>query len=342
MGDVKDTKEESKAEKICVFGEGTFGMAVGTLFARNGHKVVLLARRENRVKMINEEHKNPDYLKEYTLHDNITATLDAAEALKDAALIVHSIPVQASFDYLRSKKDLIPTDVPIISLSKGIHLENLNFMCHIIEESLERKQPCGFFSGPSFARELMNSQPTGIVVASIDAKVSEKVQQMVSSSVTRVYTTDDVIGVEVGGALKNIYAIAAGISEGMGFGMNTSALIVTRGCSELKKLAVALGARSDTVSGLSGIGDLMLTCFGGASRNKSVGLRLGKGEKLKDILESMGEVAEGVPTAGAALKLLTQHKLSLPLTTAVGEVLAGTKDVAILPELMQLPQKIED
>lgn len=339
---MSEAKKECKSCKVCVFGEGTFGMAVGTLFARKGHKVVLLARKENRVKMINEEHKNPDYLKEFVLHDNITATTDAKEALDGAELIIHAIPVQSSFDYLAAKKDIIPIDIPIVSLSKGIHCENLNFMCHIIEDSLGRNQPTAFFSGPSFARELMTGQPTGVVIASKDAAVAEKVQQMVASPVVRAYTTDDVIGVEVGGALKNIYAIGAGIAEGMGFGMNTSALIVTRGCSELKKLAVALGARPETVNGLSGIGDLMLTCFGGASRNKSVGLRLGKGEKLEAILASMGEVAEGVPTAGAALKLLDKLKLDLPMTRAVGLVLNGTADVSSLQQLMLLPMHNED
>jgi len=337
-----DTSEVQERVKVCVFGEGTFGTAVGTLFARNGHEVVLLARRPHRVDSINSQRKNPDYLKEYTLHENISATTDAAAAIANAALIVHSIPVQASSAYLSDKRDLIPPHVPVVSLSKGIHLTNLNFMCHIIEDALQRKQPCAFFSGPSFARELMDGQPTGIVVASEDAAVAARVQRLVGSSVIRVYTSTDVIGVEVGGALKNIYAIAAGAAEGMGFKLNTAALIITRGCSEMKKLAVALGARPATVSGLSGIGDLMLTCFGGASRNRTVGVRLGKGEKLQDILESMGEVAEGVPTAGAALKLVKQLGLDLPITTTVGEVLEGIKPFSALTDLMQLPLKEED
>jgi len=256
---------------------------------------------------------------------------------------VHSIPVQSSTEFLKSVKDMIPETVPIVSLSKGIHSETLKFMNDVIADALGRKQPMAFLSGPSFARELMEDQPTGLVLASEDEKLVQDLQSMLASGRLRVYTSTDVIGVEVGGALKNIYAIAAGMAEGMGFKLNTAALLVTRGCSEMRKLATTLGAKPQTLSGLSGIGDLMLTCFGPASRNRSVGVRLGKGEKLADILASMPEVAEGVPTAAAAAKLLVKLKLDLPLSQAVADILAGKfTPQQRLGYLMTLPLMPED
>lgn len=314
--------------KVTVFGGGTFGTAVGTVIARQGHDVVILVRRKHRAKAINEEHRNPDYLKEYDLPHNLSATMDPKTALEGTHFIVHSVPVQASPAYLTRLKPFIAPTVPIISLSKGVHLETLSFMNKVIETAMGRKQPAAFVSGPSFARELMEGRPTGLVVASESAALAREVQSMLSSSVTRVYVTNDVVGVEVGGALKNIFAIAAGMAEGLGHKMNTAALIVTRGCHEMNKLALALGAEPRTLSGLAGFGDLMLTCFGGASRNRSVGVRLGQGEKLEDIIESMSEVAEGIITARAAARLAEKLQIDLPFTMAICAVLAEERALA--------------
>jgi len=300
-------------------------------------------RGQKEVESINSSHKNLKYLMEYELPINLDASSDPAEALKDIDVIIHAIPVQASQDFLKSMATLIPANVPIISLSKGIHCDTLQFMFDIINDSLNRKQPSAFLSGPSFARELMDGQPTGLVIASEDEQLATRLGQLFQSDRTKVYTSTDVIGVEVGGALKNVYAIAAGIAEGLGYKLNTAALLVTRGCAEMKKLAIQRGAKEHTLAGLSGIGDLMLTCFGGASRNRSVGVRLGKGEKIDDILNSMSEVAEGVPTVGAVVKLADRYKLELPLARAVAAVLAGNVDIKQrIDNLMRLPVRPED
>jgi glycerol-3-phosphate dehydrogenase (NAD+) len=333
--------------QVVVFGGGTFGTAVGTLFARNGHKVCLMVRREHRCASINESHKNPDYLSEYTLLDNITAVMadDASEILQQAQIIVHAIPVQASQSYLEKIRPYIAPDTPVVSLSKGIHHEKLTFMNQIIADALGKDHPTAFLSGPSFARELMDEQPTGLVCATEPAatKLASTICAMITSKRIRVYVSTDVIGVEVGGALKNVYAIAAGIAHGMGLHKNTAALIVTRGCNEMKKLAVKMGARPSTLAGLSGIGDLMLTCFGGASRNRTVGVRLGKGEKLDDIIASMREVAEGVPTVGAVITLAEKFELDLPVARAVNSILEGEAELlAAMDELMESPAGTED
>jgi len=278
------------------------------------------------------------------LEKNIRASTVPKEALKDVDLIVHAIPVQKTHDFYKSVAEFVPKDVPIVSVSKGIHTDSLEFMIEIIPSCLGRKQPCAFLSGPSFARELMLALPTGIVIAAETEDLAAKVQKYFACHKLRVYTSTDVIGVEVGGALKNIYAIAAGLSEGIGYSYNTASLVVTRGCAEMKKLAVAKGAKENTLAGLSGIGDLMLTCFGPASRNRTVGVRLGKGEQLKYILKSMGEVAEGVPTAAAAVKVAEKYKLDLPLMKSVARCLAGeVKDIMEeIEALMQLPHTPED
>jgi len=218
------------------------------------------------------------------------------------------------------------------------------YMSDLILEVLgEQSPPLVFFSGPSFARELIEQQPSCVVVASRDEKLAEEVQMLFANKSLRVYTTTDVIGVEVGGALKNIFAIGAGMVDGMGFGFNSMAALVTRGCSEMRKLALAMGADAVTIAGLAGIGDLMLTCYGALSRNRTVGYRLGKGESLQEIMDSMSEVAEGVYTTPAAVRLAEKHGLELPIIAAVASVLDGScKPRDAVKKLMERPQTKED
>eukprot|EP00041_Stephanoeca_diplocostata_P016443 m.324016 g.324016 ORF g.324016 m.324016 type:complete len:333 (-) comp20366_c0_seq1:522-1520(-) len=331
--------------RVVVLGAGTFGTAVGTLFARNGHSVTLVTRNEACMNSINNSHRNCDYLQEYTLPENVNASLSAEAAIKEGCdLILHAIPVQASREVLADLQDVITVDIPVVSLSKGIYLEDLTFMCDVIRKALKHPEhPTAFLSGPSFARELMDGQATGLVIASENEPLAQRIQVLLGSDTVRVYTSPDVIGVEVGGAIKNVFAIACGIASGMGFQYNTAAMIITRGCSEMKKLAVALGAKEATLAGLSGIGDLMLTCFGGASRNRTVGVRLGQGEKLDDIIASMNEVAEGVPTANAAAQLAKSVGLELPIIEHVAAIIAGRMAPAeAMTSLMQIPQGPED
>jgi len=232
----------------------------------------------------------------------------------------------------------IPNHVPIINSSKGICTETLKMMNEIIPESLQRHQPMAVISGPSFAKELLSDMPTGFVIASTDEHVTQRVQQLFTSPNVRAYTSDDVVGVEIGGALKNVFAIAAGVASGIGLGLNSKAMLVTRGCSEMTRIAIKIGAKQETLAGLSGIGDLMLTCFGNLSRNQTVGFRLGQGESIKAILDSMSEVAEGVATTPAALKLAQKYRINCPIISSVNQLLSGEMTAKeLVSHLMSLP-----
>lgn len=246
--------------------------------------------------------------------------------------------------FLSNLSNLIPEDVPILSTSKGIYVETQQLMCEVIPDALGRPDhPTAFLSGPSFAKEMMQNFPTTGVVASKDENISKRIQLLLSTKTFRLYRTTDVVGLEIGGALKNPLAIGAGAVEGFGYGFNTLAALVTRGCSEMRRLSLAMGGQPETLAGLSGVGDLMLTAFGSLSRNRMVGHRLGKGEKLDDILKSMGEVAEGVPTAGVVVKLADKYNLDLPIFRTVHQLLEGTisPDEA-LDLVMDRPLKGED
>eukprot|EP01116_Phalansterium_solitarium_P012220 TRINITY_DN2829_c0_g1_i1.p1 TRINITY_DN2829_c0_g1~~TRINITY_DN2829_c0_g1_i1.p1 ORF type:complete len:360 (-),score=95.28 TRINITY_DN2829_c0_g1_i1:348-1358(-) len=334
----------AKVEKVTVLGGGSFGTALGFAVSKNCNKVTILVRNPEIIKSINEDHRNCSYLSDFALPVHMEATDDPAKAFEGTSFIVHSIPVQASFDFLRNLAPHIPPTVPIISSSKGLHTQTLKYMSDIIPDALGRTtNPLAFVSGPSFARELMSELPTAFVAASTDTQLAVAVQHLFSSQRVRVYTTDDVVGVEVGGALKNVFAIAAGIIEGLGLGMNTTAALLTRGTSEMTKLAVRMGARPATVAGLSGIGDLMLTCYGALSRNRTVGKRLGSGETLEAITESMSETAEGVATSPAAARLAEQYGLDLPIVRTMADIIEGRKTPQdAMNYLMSRPLRPED
>lgn len=329
--------------KVCVFGSGSFGTALGTVIARNGFTVTLLTRREDVAISINTKHLNPQHLSDFVLPPLLSATTSAESALKGCSFIVHSIPVQSTEGFLKPLTALIPSNVPFISTSKGIHSETLETMAELVPRVLQRAQPMAFLSGPTFAKELMHGYPSGAVLASEDLAIADRCADLFHSTVFKCYTTSDVIGVEVGGALKNVYALAAGAIEGMGLGVNPTAFLVTRSCVEMNVLAVAMGARAHTMGGLAGIGDLMLTCMGGASRNKAVGARIGQGEPLASVLDSrqqsLSGVAEGVATTPAAARLAKRYGVSVPIIDAVASVLDGSAGAqeAILA-LMQRPR----
>jgi glycerol-3-phosphate dehydrogenase (NAD+) len=251
--------------KVVVFGSGSFGTAMATAVARNGHEVVILSRSEEITCGINEQHKNMKYLTEFELLPNISSTCSTADALHGCDFIIHSVPVQASLAYLSERRDAIPPHVPIVSTSKGLHSELLLTMNEIIPQALGREHPCAFLSGPSFAKEIMRDMPTAVVAASSSEELAIQVQTLFKTERMRVYTSRDVIGVEVGGALKNVFAIACGIAEGCGLGYNSAAALVTRGLSEMRKLALCMGAQEQTLSGLSGCAH-MLTCSSRALR----------------------------------------------------------------------------
>jgi len=331
------------AKRVTVFGSGSFGTAMAFCLAKNMHTVTILCRKGDVAESINKNHRNSRYFSEYVLPDNLTATTDPKEALSECNYILHAVPVQSSKEYLRNLKDLIPPHVPFINVSKGLESTSLMYMSCLIPKVLERPQPLAIISGPSFAKELLEQQPTAVVSASEDRELAIQVQLLFASPALRVYTSNDVVGVEIGGALKNVFAIAAGVAEGLGLGMNSRAGLVTRGCAEMKRVALAMGAKPETLSGLTGIGDLMLTCFGTLSRNRTVGVRLGKGETLEQIMSTFNEVAEGVATTRAAVKLVHQYKLHAPIILTVNEILDGAISCAeAISKLMNLPLTAED
>jgi glycerol-3-phosphate dehydrogenase (NAD+) len=333
--------KDRRLEKVVIFGGGSFGTAMGVALAKSHPhlQVSLLLRDAYLCKDINETHCNTRYLPDFTLPNNVTATTSAAEAISGAQYAIHAVPVQHTRKFLQDIKDLLPPTVPIISVSKGVEVATGQLMSELIPSALGRKQPTAYLSGPSFAREVMDSRPTGIVAASRDRQLARDVQKLFASPVMRVNTSYDVVGVEICGALKNVLAIAAGIVEGLDLGHNAMAALVAQGCAEIRWLAEKMGAKPETISGLSGLGDIMLTCYGSLSRNRSVGVRLGRGEALADILGSTKQVAEGVATAGVVVSLARKYRVELPVLTAVAQVLNGNISAAeAVMEIMNLPQ----
>ncbi|KAK4273783.1 hypothetical protein QN277_017114 [Acacia crassicarpa] len=331
-----------RTNKVVVLGGGSFGTAMAAHVANKKAQleVKMLVRDPQVCLSINERHCNCKYFPEHKLPENVVATTDAKDALVDADYCLHAVPVQFSSSFLESVADFVDPGLPFISLSKGLELNTLRMMSQIIPQALKNpRQPFVALSGPSFASELMNQLPTAMVVASKDKKMANAVQQLLSSSQLRISTSSDVTGVEIAGALKNVLAIAAGIVEGMNLGNNSMAALVAQGCSEIRWLATKMGAKPTTITGLSGTGDIMLTCFVNLSRNRTVGVRLGSGEKLEDILNSMNQVAEGVSTAGAVIALAQKYNVKLPVLTAVARIIDNelTPKKAVF-ELMGLPQ----
>ncbi|KAL2541854.1 Glycerol-3-phosphate dehydrogenase [NAD(+)] 2 [Abeliophyllum distichum] len=331
-----------RTNKVVVLGGGSFGTAMAAHVAHRKAEleVKMLVRDPEVCQSINESHYNCKYFPEHKLPDNVTATTDAKAALLHADFCFHAVPVQFSSSFLEGIADYVDPGLPFISLSKGLELNTLRMMSQIIPRALKNsRQPYVVLSGPSFALELMNKLPTAMVVASKDKKMANSVQQLLASRNLRINTSSDVTGVEIAGALKNVLAIAAGIVEGLNLGNNSMAALVSQGCSEIRWLATKMGAKSTTLTGLSGTGDIMLTCFVNLSRNRTVGVRLGSGEKLDDILNSMNQVAEGVSTAGAVIALAQKYKVKMPVLTAVARIIDSELTPAkAVYELMNLPQ----
>lgn len=292
---------------VAVYGGGSFGTAMACVLARKGINATLIVRRPEVVEQINQNHVNPYYQSDLLLPPLVRATLDPEEAFSEADYIFHAVPMQSTRKALEQVKHLIPNDVPIVSLAKGIETSTLCLMSELIPEVLGAEQPCAYVSGPSFAAEILNGMATAVTVASTDRELANDLMKLFTSASFRALYTPDVIGVEVGGAVKNVIAIAAGMSEGLGLGTNAMAALVTRGCGEMRRLVSTLGGDESTVFGLSGVGDTFGTCFGPLSRNRQVGYRLGQGESLDEILGSMSQVAEGVATARSLKELVNKR-----------------------------------
>ena len=331
--------------RVVVFGSGSFGTAMASVVARNAREVVIVTRREDVARGINDARANPSHLSAFELAANVTATTDADEALRGADAIVHAIPMQGTEEFLTGVRDAVRASGALfVNTSKGLRSDTLELMHEVLERVLGREHPCAFFGGPTFATQLMDGTPSGGVMAAKDLALAKRAAALFSGPKMRVYPSTDVVGVEIGGALKNVIAILAGGLEGMGLGVNAQTLLVTRGCREMARLGVAMGAKEHTMAGLSGIGDLMLTCLGDASRNKAVGIAFGRGKKIQDILneraQSLQGVAEGVATAPAAERLAEKLGVSAPMMSTCAQCLRGELDAkGALEQCMSLPIK---
>jgi glycerol-3-phosphate dehydrogenase (NAD(P)+) len=328
--------------RLAVIGSGSWGTALAIQLSRLGHDVHLWARRGALVAEMRAGRVNPAYLPDCPFPPTLTPTGSLAEALDRAAYVVLAVPSHGMRAIVRAGGHLIPRDAIVVSATKGLETDSLSRMSEVIAAEIGDARPIVVLSGPSFAVELARARPTAVSVASVDADAAGRVQADFRGPAFRLYVTDDVTGVEMGGALKNVIAIAAGVNEALGLGPNALAALVTRGLAEMMRLACAVGARRESLAGLSGLGDLVLTCTGALSRNRSVGIQLGQGRRLPDILAEMRMVAEGIKTTGAALALGARHGVELPIAAQMAAVLEGRTDPrAAVQELMLRPPRTE-
>jgi glycerol-3-phosphate dehydrogenase (NAD(P)+) len=309
--------------RSAVIGGGSWGTALASVLAGNGSEVMVWSHDPEVALALSERHENTKYLPGLPLPPSVRGTANLGEALTGAELVVAASPSHVTREVMSRAVLALPRATPIVCATKGIENETLLTMSEVLEEVLppELHPYVAFLSGPSFAKETVKRMPTAVVVAANWERIAKQVQRAFSSDCFRVYTSNDVAGVELGGSLKNVCAIAAGIADGMGFGHNTRAAIITRGLSELVRLAVRKGANPITLSGLAGMGDLVLTCTGDLSRNRTVGLALGRGQTLQEVLAGMTQVAEGVRTAKSAHDLAAKLQVEMPLHEAVYRVL---------------------
>ncbi len=311
--------------EITVLGAGSWGTTLANLLAVKGYKVKLWAREKEVVESITSRNINELFLPEIKLPPNLTATLSASEAVSGAELILSVVPSHGVRGVFETIKTNIPLEAHLVSASKGIEEASLLTPSVVIKDVLQNNCPITVLSGPSFAKEVSAGLPAAVSAASNSAEEARLVQEVFSTPVFRVYACDDVLGVELGGALKNVIAIAAGISDGLKLGFNARAALITRGLAEISRLGAALGAAERTFSGLSGLGDLVLTCTGPLSRNYSVGLALGRGKSIDEIVSSMHMVAEGVKTSRGLLTLSEKKGVEMPIAGAVSAVIMGQK-----------------
>ena len=335
--------------RIAVVGAGAWGTALATVVARRGdHEVRLWALEKEVVESIRRSHTNDLFLPGCPLPACIQATHDFKEAISGAEIVVSVMPSHHCRRTFEHMAQWLQPQMLFLSATKGVENDTLLRMTEVIQEVVGRfcgfKTKIGAISGPSFAKEVAERHPTAVTVASADSALAARVQKDFSDPNFRVYMNDDLVGVELGGALKNVIAIAAGVVSGLGLGHNSVAALITRGLAEITRLAVACGAKPQTMFGLAGMGDLVLTCTGGLSRNRSVGEALGRGQALQEIIAGMhGMVAEGVLTTSAVLGLAKKHSVEMPITEQMYAILHdGKSPHDAIRELMTRPGKVED
>ncbi|MFB6248129.1 MAG: NAD(P)H-dependent glycerol-3-phosphate dehydrogenase [Salinibacter sp.] len=330
---------------VTLFGAGSWGTALAVHLARAGREVVLWGRRAERVEQIRRSGENSSYLPGVRIPSSVQVTANLDEAAEASNLWAVAVPSQ----HLRAVAGTLrPHTRPegiVVSLAKGIENDTLLTMSRVLREELEHvpEAQIGVLSGPSHAEEVAEERPTTVVAAAPQDQVAERIQNAFMTEALRVYVNTDVIGVEIGGAAKNVLAIAAGIGDGVGYGDNAKAALITRGLAEIRRLGLAMGAKPQTFAGLTGIGDLVVTCMSAHSRNRSLGEQIGQGRTLEEVLSEMEMVAEGVRTTQSIHDLAERHGLELPITEAVYAVLfQGQAPRAMVEQLMTRPAKREN
>lgn len=331
------TVEKQKSHKIAVLGGGAWGTALAVMAANCGHKTMIYARNQATVEDINKHQRNHRYLGDIALPAALKASADVAEVTAQADAILAVIPAQSMRDAMEELQTILPKNAPVILCAKGIERSSGKLMSQVVAEVLPDHHIAAL-SGPSFASDVAQGLPTAVTVAAEDISIADQVAALLSGPAFRCYSTTDLVGVELGGALKNVLALAAGAAIGRGLGASAQAALVTRGFAELRRIGHVMGAKPETIMGLSGLGDLMLTCSSSQSRNFSYGLALGKGEDL-----SGRPLAEGVATAPIAAKLCKKNTISAPIIEAIADLLVGkiTVDEAV-KSLINRPLKTED
>ena len=323
-------------KNMTVLGAGSWGTALAIHLGRLGNSVQLWGRDQRLVTEMMARRANPTYLCDVSLPESVSPTASLEAAVDGAEYVIAAVPSHGMRDVIRALRPLLPEEATIVSGAKGLEVGTLARMSQVIEQELGNARRVAVLSGPSFAVELAGQRPTAVLVAGHTADTVEAVQREFRARYFRLYASDDVAGVEIGGALKNTIAIAAGVVEALDLGHNALAALTTRGLAEISRLACAVGGRRDTLAGLSGLGDLILTCTGRLSRNRQVGIELGKGRSLPEILSGMKMVAEGIRTTGAALALGAQHGIELPIAAQIAEVLDGRTDPRLAVEALML------
>jgi len=330
--------------KISVLGAGGWGTTLAILLHYNGHNVTLWEYKKSYAKELIKRRINTDYLPSIKIPKEILITSDIEESTDDKNLIVLAVPSQFLRAVVKKINYQRIEDAILVSVSKGIEKNTLMTMSRMLKDVFSHisENQIGVISGPSHAEEVSHRVPTAVVAASVDIETSKTIQAAFMTSYFRVYSSTDIYGVELGGAFKNIIAIGAGIIDGAGFGDNTKAAIMTRGVAEISRLGLAMGARMETFAGLSGMGDLIVTCMSRHSRNRYVGEQIGKGKKLKEVLQSMEQVAEGVETTRSAKQLASKVGIETPITNEVYKILFEDKDpVKATTDLMTRDMKTE-
>jgi len=333
-------------KRITILGGGSWGTALAIVLSRTHkvHEISLWVRDAALAESIRSDRQNKIYLPGHNFPDSVQVTHDVAASLQNANVAIGAIPAAHARSVYQHVLPHLVRGTPIISATKGLESATHARMSEVISQVISPKFPAriAVLSGPSFAAEVAGGQPTAVVLASSDIALANELQEQLAAPNFRLYTNDDVLGVELAGAMKNVMAIAAGVCQGLGLGHNPLAALITRGLSEMTRLAVALGARPETLSGLAGLGDLVLTCTGSLSRNRHVGIELGKGRSLPEILEGMKMVAEGIGTAGALLALAREAGVELPITEQVSAILhQGRSPREAIRSIMERPLKRE-